>query len=88
MRTQREGGSARPQAPLYAPQGVGASATWLVFEGPRLRVEITSSSFPRWDRNLNTGEDTKDSTRSEVAHQRVFHDPERPSNITLTVVES
>jgi uncharacterized protein len=57
-------------------------------EGHRLRVEITSSSFPRWDRNLNTGEDTKDSTRSEVAHQRVFHDPERPSNITLTVVES
>jgi uncharacterized protein len=57
-------------------------------EGHRLRVEITSSSFPRWDRNLNTGEDTKDSARSEVAHQRVFHDPERPSNITLTVVES
>src|SRR5829696_6760742 len=57
-------------------------------EGHRLRVEITSSSFPRWDRNLNTGEDTKDSSRAEVANQRVFHDPERPSNITLTVVES
>jgi putative CocE/NonD family hydrolase len=57
-------------------------------EGHRLRVEITSSSFPRWDRNLNTGEDTKDSAQSEVANQRVFHDPERPSNITLTVVES
>ena len=57
-------------------------------EGHRLRVEITSSSFPRWDRNLNTGEDTKDSSQAEVANQRVFHDPERPSNITLTVVES
>jgi putative CocE/NonD family hydrolase len=54
----------------------------------RVRVEVTSSSFPRWDRNLNTGEDTKDSSRSEVARQSVFHDPERPSSITLTVVDS
>jgi putative CocE/NonD family hydrolase len=62
-------------------------ATGITFEaGHRLRVEITSSSFPRWDRNLNTGEDTKDSARSEVARQRVFHDSERPSSITLTVV--
>jgi len=56
--------------------------------GHRIRVEVTSSCFPRWDRNLNTGEDTRDSARSEVAHQRIFHDPERPSNITLTVVDS
>ena len=42
MGTQREGGSARPQAPLYTPSGVGASATWLVFEGPRLRVTTFS----------------------------------------------
>jgi putative CocE/NonD family hydrolase len=64
-------------------------ATGVVFKaGHRVRVEITSSSFPRWDRNLNTGEDTKDSTRSETAHQQIFHDPEHPSSITLTVVES
>jgi len=55
--------------------------------GHRIRVEVTSSCFPRWDRNLNTGEDTRDSARSEAAHQRIFHDPERPSNITLTVVD-
>ena len=64
-------------------------ATGITFlAGHRVGVEITSSSFPRWDRNLNTGEDTKDSTESEVARQRIFHDPERPSNITLTVVDS
>ena len=63
-------------------------ATGITFEaGHRLRVEITSSSFPRWDRNLNTGEDTRDSSRSEVAHQRIFHEPDRPSSITLTVVD-
>ena len=63
-------------------------ATGITFEvGHRLRVEVTSSSFPRWDRNLNTGEDTRDSSRSEVARQRIFHDPDRPSSVTLTVVE-
>src|ERR687893_259317 len=61
-------------------------ATGITFESDhRIRVEITSSSFPRWDRNLNTGEDTKDSARSEVAHQRVFHDPDHPSSIALVV---
>jgi uncharacterized protein len=63
-------------------------ATGITFgAGHRIRVEITSSSFPRWDRNLNTGEDTKDSARSEVARQSIFHDPDRPSSITLSAVD-
>lgn len=63
-------------------------ATGLTFlPDHRIRLEVTSSSFPRWDRNLNTGEDTATSDRSEVAHQQVFHDPERPSHVTLTVVD-
>ncbi len=40
--------------------------------GHRLRVHVTSSSFPRWDRNLNTGDQR--SARFEVARQRVHHD--------------
>ena len=55
--------------------------------GHRIRVEITSSSFPRWDRNPNTGESSLHSARTEVARQRVFHDPEHPSHVTLTVVD-
>ena len=55
--------------------------------GHRIRVEITSSSFPRWDRNPNTGESGAHSARTKVARQRIFHDPERPSYITLTVVD-
>ncbi|MCA1688301.1 MAG: CocE/NonD family hydrolase [Actinobacteria bacterium] len=55
--------------------------------GHRIRVEITSSSFPRWDRNPNTGESSVRSARTEVARQRIFHDPEHPSHITLTVVD-
>ncbi len=63
-------------------------ATALTFKaGHRLRVEVTSSCFPRWDRNLNTGEDTYHSSRTEVASQRIFHDPQRPSSITLTVAD-
>lgn len=62
-------------------------ATGITFKaGHHIRVEVTSSCFPRWDRNLNTGEDTLRSSHSEVARQRIFHDPERPSRITLTIV--
>jgi putative CocE/NonD family hydrolase len=63
-------------------------ATGLTFlAGHRIRVDITSSSFPRWERNLNTGENNADSTRTQVAHQKIFHDPEHPSCVTLTVVD-
>ena len=62
-------------------------ATGITFlAGHRIRVEVTSSFFPRWDRNPNTDEDP-DSARTEVARQRIFHDPERPSGVTLTVVD-
>ena len=62
-------------------------ATGITFlPGHRIRVEVTSSSFPRWDRNLNTGEDTAHSSRAEVARQRILHDADHPSHITLTVV--
>jgi uncharacterized protein len=88
-------GVIKPAQPTFIEPGevyeytIDLWATSITFlEGHRIRVEVTSSSFPRWDRNLNTGEDTKDSSRSEVAHQRIFHDPGSTSSITLTVVES
>jgi uncharacterized protein len=49
--------------------------------GHRVRVHVTSSSFPRWDRNLNTGDQR--TARYETAHQRIYHDAERPSYIEL-----
>ncbi|MDP3748629.1 MAG: CocE/NonD family hydrolase [Phenylobacterium sp.] len=52
--------------------------------GHRIRVHVTSSSFPRWDRNLNTGD--QDSPRHQVAQQRLFHDADRPSFIELPVI--
>jgi putative CocE/NonD family hydrolase len=64
-------------------------ATGITFKaGHRIGVEITSSSFPRWERNPNTGEDGARASHTEVARQRIFHDPERPSHVTLTVVDN
>ena len=63
-------------------------ATGITFlPGHKMRVEITSSSHPRWERNLNTGESAVHSSRTEVAHQTVFHDARRRSRISLTVLE-
>jgi uncharacterized protein len=53
--------------------------------GHRLRVHVTSSNFPRWDRNLNTG--NQRDPRIATARQRVHHDANRPSWIELPVVD-
>jgi putative CocE/NonD family hydrolase len=54
--------------------------------GHRIRVEIASSNFPRFDRNLNTGEDQATATRWQTARQTVFHDARYPSHIVLPVI--
>lgn len=54
--------------------------------GHRLRVHVTSSSFPRWERNLNTGNQRE--ARWQTARQRIHHATERPSWIELPVVEA
>jgi hypothetical protein len=55
-------------------------------KGHRIRVAVTSSSFPRFDRNLNTGDPTGIGARGQVAHNTIFHDAPRPSRILLPVV--
>ena len=54
--------------------------------GHRIRVDISSSNFPRFDRNLNTGNKVADDTEIRVARQTVFHDRTRPSHIILPVI--
>ena len=49
-------------------------------------LEISSSNFPRFDRNLNTGEDQATGTRWQTARQTVFHDARYPSHIVLPVI--
>ena len=54
--------------------------------GHSIRVEISSSNFPRFDRNLNTGEDQATSTRCQAAEQTIFHDQRYSSHILLPVI--
>jgi len=63
-------------------------ATGNVFQkGHRIRVEISSSYYPYYLRNLNTGADNVGlETASVVARQQIFHDAEHPSNIVLPVI--
>jgi putative CocE/NonD family hydrolase len=55
--------------------------------GHRLRIEVSSSNFPRFDRNLNTGGNNYDETAGAVAHNAVHHSKQYPSQITVTVVK-
>ncbi|MCC6944493.1 MAG: CocE/NonD family hydrolase, partial [Thermomicrobiales bacterium] len=57
-------------------------------KGHSIRVEISSSNFPRFDRNLNTGNPIADDASPRIAHQTVFHDAEYASHILLPVIPS
>jgi uncharacterized protein len=64
-------------------------ATSNVFlRGHSLRLEISSSNFPRFDRNLNTGEDIKFARTSVAATNAVLHDAQHPSALVLPVMTS
>ncbi len=55
-------------------------------KGHRIRIEISSSAFPKYDRNLNTGEALGQSKRTAVAAQKIYHDREHPSYVVLPIV--
>ena len=62
-------------------------ATSNVFKaGHRIRVEISSSNFPRFDRNSNTGNIISSDTELKPALQTILHDADHPSFITLPIV--
>ena len=62
-------------------------ATSNVFRaGHRVRLEISSSNFPRFDRNLNTGESAATSAKSTTATNTILHDAAHPSALVLPVV--
>jgi putative CocE/NonD family hydrolase len=55
--------------------------------GHSIRVEVSSSNFPRFDRNLNTGGNNYDETEGVVAHNEVHHSRQYPSSVTISVVK-
>ena len=54
--------------------------------GHRIRLHITSSDFPRWDRNAGTGAPTGTDTTLRSADQTVLHDRVHPSRLVLPVI--
>ena len=54
--------------------------------GHRIGLEVSSSNFPRFSRNLNTGAAPGISADMRVANQTVYHDAQRPSHVTLPVI--
>jgi putative CocE/NonD family hydrolase len=54
--------------------------------GHRVRLQVTSSAFPHFDRNMNTGNPIGVDAKGEVAEISIFHDAERPSRLILPVV--
>ncbi len=55
-------------------------------KGHRIRVEISSSNFPRFDRNTNSGESIGTDDVYASALQTVYHTSEYPSHVTLPIV--
>jgi len=54
--------------------------------GHRIRVDVTSSCFPQFDRNPNTGNEFGKDTKMVAANQTVLHDAKHPSHIVLPVI--
>lgn len=55
--------------------------------GHRIRIEVSSSNFPRFDRNMNTGGKNYDETKGIIAHNVVHHSKQYPSQMVITVVK-
>ena len=55
--------------------------------GHRIRIEVSSSNFPRFSRNLNTGGNNYDEKESVIAHNKVHHSAIYPSQIVFPIVQ-
>jgi len=61
--------------------------TSLVFQrGHRIRLDISSSNFPRFDVNPNTGEPLNDNRGWAIAENAIYHDAEHASHILLPII--
>lgn len=90
MRAQYREGFEQPQ--LIEPNvaleySVRLNPTGILFKpGQRIRLYVSSSDFPNFDRNHNTGKRYWSDAELKVARQTVFHDAERPSRLILPII--
>jgi hypothetical protein len=62
------------------------STSNVFLKGHKIRLEVSSSNFPRFDRNLNTGKSAAESSNFVKAANTVLHDADHPSALILPVV--
>jgi putative CocE/NonD family hydrolase len=62
------------------------STSNVFLKGHKIRLEVSSSNFPRFDRNLNTGKSAADSATFVKATNTILHDSQHPSALVLPVV--
>jgi putative CocE/NonD family hydrolase len=55
-------------------------------KGHILRLEVSSSNFPRFDRNMNTGEEQETARKSVPATNTIYHDAAHPSALLLPII--
>jgi uncharacterized protein len=55
-------------------------------KGHRIRIEVSSSDFPKYDRNPNTGHKSGEDAEQLVARQTIYHDAEHPSHLVLPII--
>ena len=62
------------------------ATSYVVQPGERLRIDVTSSNFPRLNRNPNTGATFGETSERRVAHQKIYHSEAHPSRLILPVI--
>ena len=71
---------------VYEIEPTPMSTSYLFKKGHRIRVEVSSSKFPQYMRNLNTGGNNYDETEAKVAHNVIHHSAKHPSRVVLPVM--
>lgn len=71
---------------VYELNPTAMSTSYEFGKGHRIRIEISSSKFPQYMRNLNTGGNNYDETEGVIAHNTIHHSAEYPTRIMLPVV--
>jgi len=60
----------------------------IFLQGHRIRLYLTSSNFPMWDRNPNTGHEQGVDDQLQIARQSIYHDRQYPSHLVLPVISA
>ena len=71
---------------IYELNPTPMSTSYEFEQGHRIRVEVSSSKFPQYMRNLNTGGNNYDETEGVVARNTIHHSVDHPSRVVLSVV--